>query len=335
LSTSADAQSFKLPPNYFNRFSNTDVTVSNESGFGIRYFPLPTTTDIRLSLVKNPEYWEYNFSIYGKDTTFSAGVYGGDIPSLAFVYAPAQGPQFSGAVQHFSGVLPYTAHHPFSYFSGGYANLILNGQARVINNIGLGFKTYTALNEKGDGYKVTGEAAKLFTESIIGGGTGKKLTDAVDVRFSGSARLYTFPMDQIWQASVDLMPGINIHPLPGLQIDVRHFARYAIGNGPAGSVPLPNLSFCSYLIAGSGACQFQLSNAALSYRFQDTSSAIGLGMFRVRLERDWLADYTFWRNDVLLSTSALPVLIGPSIGYQFGPNSSTRRWLFSLSTAPK
>ncbi|GHF71082.1 hypothetical protein [Deinococcus ficus] len=340
--TDAAAQSignFHLPSNYLSRFNQVGLVVSTEAGYGIRYFPLPIEPDLRFSLVRHQNFWEYNLNTWANDTYFGIGMFNWyeaapvGIPKVELTYTPWKGLQFSGMVQDFGGLLPYTTYAPFSKFSGGYAFTVWDGRIRVLNNVGLGFKSYTTKNDATGQYEVTRAVAAPFTQTEASGGYSQALNKQVDVRLNAAARLFTYPLQQRAEASVDLSPGISVRPFPGFSIDVSHFARYSMS--PTDGLPLPDLGQCSYRIDGSDFCQYQSSNLTASYRFQNGNPEFGPGMLRTTLDRNWIGDYTYLRGEILFNFRVLPVLVGPSIGYQFGPNGTDSRWLFSLTSAGK
>lgn len=321
--TAASAQSsgFQLPRDYFDRFGSTTLTVSNETGYGVQYFPLPFEPDIRLSLVREPKYWIYNVSLRRNDTTFAFGVFDNGytapsgIPKLEVTHDPYKGLQFSAVVQHLDPILPVKSYDPFTKFTAGYAFTVWNDRIRILNNVGVGYKSITDDTT----YAVTQDIFAPYTESIIGGGYGQPIGDKMSVRLYATGRLYTFPLQGQYQASIDLSPGFETHPIPGLSLDLSHLERFATG-----SVPIGDLNLARY----------EESYATLSYRLPGNPE-FGVGMLRSRLTKNWIGNSgnTYLRNDVLFSVKALPALVGPSVGYLWSPNGNS--WLLSLAFAPK
>ncbi|WP_245872935.1 hypothetical protein [Deinococcus planocerae] len=298
---------FHLPANYLSRFSTTELLASNEVGFGVRYFPLPLSQDIRVTLARQPQYWEYNVSTRLSETTFAVGVFNNGsaaasgIPRLEVTHDPFKGVQFSGLLQ---------GNTAYSRFTGGYAFTVAADRVRVLNNVGV------AYDSQGDR-----EVVAPYTQTQVGGGNGRSL-GRLNTYFSSTARVFTFPVQRQAQGSIDLYAAANITPTTGLTFDGSHLERFAVGK-----VPVDDLNFARY----------QESNFSVTYRLPAarTPPAFTLGAVRTRVTRDWTSDYTYLRNDVLFRVEALPTLIGPSIGYQWSPEGTPNRWLISLSFLPK
>lgn len=295
----AALKGLNLPPNYLSRFSTAELTLSSEAGFGARYVPLPTPADIRVSLVKQPNYWEYHLSTRLRDTTYAAGVFGNGAaaqagqPKLEVTHDPYRGAQFSGLVQGGAA---------YSKLSAGYALTLAENRVRVLNNVGVAHQ---------------GEVTAPYTQSELAGGYHVPAGERVHFGVNAAARLYTFPAQSEGQVSMDVAPSVEVQLSPQVRLDATHFERFA-----AGTVAIPSFGFGRY----------QESSVGVAYRLPAESA---LGLLRSRLGRVWTTDTTTLRGDVLLNVAALPVLVGPSIGYQWGPTPETSRWLWSLSTAPK
>lgn len=326
LSVQAAAQTtggLRLPPNYLSRFSSTELAATNDSGYGVRYFPLPIEPDLRLSILKAKDYWEYNISTRQKDTTFAFGVFNNGytaaagIPKFEITHDPYKGVQYSGVVQHLFGILPVKSYDPYSKFTVGYAFAVWNDRIRILNNVGVGYKTIT---DDAAPYAINKEIVAPFTQTEAAGGYSKPVTDKINVGIYTTARLFTFPMQGQYQASIDLSPSINVQVTPQFSVSASQLERFAVG-----SVPISDLNYARY----------QESYATLTYRLPKDSP---VGMLRSRLTKNWVGDSgnTYLRNDVLFNVPQIPVLVGPSVGYQWGGTSSAvNRWLWSLSFAPK
>lgn len=122
------------------------------------------------------------------------------------------------------------------------------------------------------------------------------------------------------QASLDLNLSANYSPMSGLVLEASHLERQA-----AGSVPIGDF----------GLGRHHESNFNVTYRLAGLDTAFRLGAVRSRVTRNWTGDYTLLRGDVLLRSSALPSMIGPSIGYQWGPGGKDSHGLISLVALPK
>jgi hypothetical protein len=295
---------FQIPSNYINRFSNTEgvldfgPTVSDVDAVGVRAFPLPTPQDFRVSLVRHTNYWEYVLSTRVKDTTLLGGVIN------------------SGIVQGELGNIS------FSRFSVGYAFTVWENRIRILNNVGVGYdwNSYFQGTPENPVLKVRGgyESNVLtpYTFSQVSGGYGEPIGKEFNWRLDANARLYTFPLDLKAQLSLDVTPSFTYRPVAGLALTASHLERFVLGDS---SLYTYNLD------------RYQESNASVTYRIPGTPD-FGLGALRVRGSRNWTGDYTYLRNDVFLNIKALPFLIGPSVGYQWGPakNGSNSQWLYAL-----
>ena len=305
LLPAASAQvSLKLPANYLSRFSSTELAASTDSGFGVRYFPLPFGADWRLSVVRNEKYVEYNVSTRQNDTTYAAGVYSNGytaeagIPTAQVTHDPWRGVQY-GALLRGGGAS--------SRVTAGYALTALDNRVRVLNNVGVA---------------VQGDLTAPYTQSEAGGSVSQALTPQASVRLGASARLFTFPAQGQAQGSVDLSPGLDLNPAPGVNVSVSHFERQAVGSAPVG-----DLNYGDY----------RETSASAAYRLGAPlgSPQFGVAMLRSSLTRSWTGETTALRGDVLLRAGDLPSLLGPSIGYQWGKTPESGRWLLSLTFAPR
>ncbi len=315
---------FKVPNNYIPRLFGTELTASNESGFGFRNFSLPLDLDIRISLVKNAKYWEYNMNTRMDDTTYAFGIFNNGytasfgIPKLEIRHDPWKGFQGTADIQHFAGtLLPDSGYDSFSKATVGYAFTVWDGRIRILNNLGIGYKSF----KDDTTAAVTSVVTAPYTESIVAGGYSEPLDTTMTARLNAAARLYTFPVQKQLQASLDLLPGIEFKPISGVLIDLAHLERFVTGE-----VAIDNFNLARY----------QESYATIAYKFPSTPD-FGIGMLRTRVTRNWTGDYTYVRNDVLFNFNELPILVGPSIGYQFGPSKdgSNSGFLFSFSVAGK
>ncbi|WP_243398314.1 hypothetical protein [Deinococcus koreensis] len=306
LTSAASAQAaaptgFKLPSGYMGRFGSSEVTVSNETGFGARYLPLPFDPDIRVSLVRQANYWEYNLSSRLNDTTLAGGVYFNGyaavsgIPRVEWTRSPQRGLQYSALIQ---------GNGPHSHLSGGYAFLVLEDRVRVLNTVGVALQ---------------GDVAAPYLQNEIGGGLSKTF-GPVSTYTGATTRLYAFPVQGQVQGSVDLYLAANYSPVPALTLSASHFERFA-----AGSVAIPDF----------GVGRYEESAFTATYRLPATEQPVGLGALRTRVNRNWTSDYTYVRGDLLLDIKGLPSMVGPSIGYQFGPAGKDTRWLMSLVSLPR
>lgn len=320
LASAQTTGGMRLPANYLSRFSSTELAAANDSGYGVRYFPLPFEQDIRFSVVRDQKYWEYNIGTRIKDTTFTAGVFNNGytadagIPKVEITHDPDQGFQYSGMLE---------GNGAYSRFAGGYAFRVLDNRVRILNNAGLIFQDRTVARTQPDGStaQVPDSVGTVYTQTEVGGGYSKDLSTQFRVGVNSTARLYTFPVYKQYQASVDVTPNLTFKVTPRLTIDASHLERFAKGDIP---------------VAGVNFGRYEESYATVTYRLPAGST---LGMLRSRLTKNWIGDgegrggNAYLRNDVLFNVDGLPSLVGPSVGYQW--SGSTSRWLFSLAFAPK
>lgn len=302
LGSAASAQiSFKLPSGYMNRFGSSEVTVSDETGFGARSLPLPFDPDFRVSLVRQANYWEYTLSSRVNDTTLAGGVYFNGyaavsgIPRAEWTHNPQRGLQYSALIQ--GGGL-------HSHLSGGYAFVVAEDRVRVLNTVGVALQ---------------GDVLAPYLQTEVGGGISTTL-GPVSTYLGATARLSAFPLQGQVQGSVDLYLAASYSPVPALTLSASHFERFA-----AGSVAIPDF----------GVGRYEESAFTATYRLPATGHLVGLGALRTRVKRHWTSDSTSLRGDILLDIKGLPSMLGPSIGYQFGPDGRDTRWLLSLVALPR
>lgn len=308
----------KLPPNYFSRFGMTSLVASNAygvNGFGVRYFPLPLPADLRLSVVKRPLYWEYALYTRQNDTTFQAGVFdNGDaakngIMKVELDHNPRAGLQYAALIQDIDQ--PTRVH--VSRFSVGYANLFLNNRVRLLNNVGIAFQK---------------EVVAPYTYSVLSGGYTQKVNTYVSLGVNAAGILYTFPAQKEYQASVDVTPNIQLRPTPELTLNARHLERFVTSTSPTPPIPDFNLD------------RYQQTDASVDYRLPFKTD-FSVNMLRTRVTRDWTNNRTYLYNDILFRVNALPVIVGPTVGYQWWPankdgtKSVNTHFTFGFSTAPK
>lgn len=299
--TAASTPAFgvRFPADYLSRFSSIDPLLENSLGYGIRGFPLPFSQDIRVSLAKRPNYWEYALSTRYQDTLFAVGVFDNGsaatagIPRAEITHDPFRGFQYSGRLQ---------GNGAYSRFTTGYAFTVAGDRVRVLNNVGVAFQ---------------GDVTAPYTQTEVSGSYGKSF-GPLNLNFGTTARLFTFPVQGQLQGSVDLNVGGNVSLARGLTLEASQLERFA-----AGTVAIPDLNLSRY----------RQTDAALTYRLPAPTgpSAFSVGGVRTRVTRDWTNDYTYLRNDLLFRSDALPVLVGPSVGYQWGPTTATSAWLIGIS----
>lgn len=295
-----------LPDGYLGRFSSIEAVVSNTDGYGVRYLPLPLDPDIRITLLKTPTYWDYGLTANYAGISMGAGVF----YNVGKVYAqhdPWTGWQWGVYTELPDLLRPNSGTAPFSKAYVGYA--FAQDAARVMSNFGVAaLKT----PRNGDTWIVG-----PYWQVVGSYDKGKDLDPSVNVGINVTGRFYAYPLQGQAQGSLDITPRLQLRPLPGFTVDVSHLERFVQGEVQMGD---------SY-------ARYQESNATLTYRLKyATDPAFNLGALRARVTRNWTGDYTYVRGDVFFRSNALPVMVGPSIGYQFGPNGADSYFLWSLVT---
>jgi hypothetical protein len=219
----------------------------------------------------------------------------GGVPRAEMGQSLPSGFQWNGLVQG-KGAL--------SRFALGYSHPENGGRFRLLNAVGLAARS--DVNAPYSYSEVSSFASRSFG----------KLNTAVGL----TGRLYAFPLQMDAQASFDLNLSANYSPLPGLVLEASHLER-----GVAGSVPIGDF----------GLGRVQASNFAVTYRLAGPDTALRLGALRSRVARNWTGDTTSLAGDVLLRSSALPSMLGPSVGYWWGPGGKDGHWMISLVALPK
>ncbi|MDB5045653.1 MAG: hypothetical protein JWQ08_1703 [Deinococcus sp.] len=323
-STAPEPFRFRFPAGYLGRLGGTEGVVDfggkidQVNAFGVRSFPLPTFQDLRLVLVKHNKYWEYNISTRIKDTTVFAGIVNnGDAPAgiakVEVAHDPFKGIQYGASLQR----TQYGAYDSNARFNVGYAMSAWQDRIRILNLVAFSLDSVTTTEKRaGQDTNITRVSATPYTFSQVNGGYGEPIGRQFNWRLDSTARLYTFPLNDKAQWSLDVAPSLEYRPATGVTLNLSHLERFA-----GGEVALPNFNLARY----------EETNAAITYRIPGTPE-FGIGALRVRGTRNWTGDYTYLRNDLLLNIRALPFLIGPSIGYQWGPakDGSTSQMLYSL-----
>lgn len=90
-------------------------------------------------------------------------------------------------------------------------------------------------------------------------------------------------------------------------------------------------------IADFGLGRYEQSTLDATYRLPVNwpSPTFALGGIRSRMTRDWTNDYTYVYGDLFFKSNLLPTMVGPSIGYRFGPGNAEGVWLISLAAIAK
>ncbi|THF86189.1 hypothetical protein E7T09_13300 [Deinococcus sp. KSM4-11] len=295
----AQAQSiFHLPSNYMGRFGTSEIAYTTATGYGVRYLPLPTEPDIRLSIVKQANYWEINVGSRVNDTTLAGGVYfngytaAEGIPRMEYTHNSDVGVQYSALVQ---------GEGLHSHLSGGDAFRIMQGRVRVLGTLGVA---------------VQAETVAPYGQAEVSGGFSKTF-GVVNAYLGTTARTYVFPVQGQVQGSVDVYLAASASPVQGLTLAASHFERYV-----GGTVAIPDF----------GVSRYEETNLTALYRFPKQDRLLAPGAVRARASRTWTSGYTYVWLDTLFDVRGLPSLVGPGVGYQFGPGGTDSRWLFTLIT---
>lgn len=298
--SAAQAQTVRLhlPNNYMSRFGTSEIAYTTDTGYGVRYIPLPTDPDIRLSVVKQANYWEINAGSRVNDTTLAGGVYfngygaAAGIPRMEYTHNSDLGVQYSALVQ--GGGL-------HSHLSGGYAARFVGNRVRVLGTAGIATQA---------------DIVAPYTQAEVAGSVDRAF-GVVNTVAVATLRTSLFPAQVQALGNVDLYVAASSSPLPGLSLAASHFERFVVG-----SVPLPDF----------GMGRAEESSAWALYRWPTTGNLVSVGAVRGRAGRNWISGYTTVWADVLLDVRGLPNLMGPGVGYQFGPDGKDSRWLINLVT---
>ncbi len=329
LGVSAQAQEFlveefKVPDNYYSRFATASVLGSSESEIGIRNIPLPFEPDIRFSVVENQKYWEYNASLQQGDTNIAFGVFSNGykadygIPKFEVSHAPWKGWQGNIMTQHLAEPLfAASGLDTFSKVSVGYAITSWEERIRILNNVGIGYKTI--VDDKT--LKKTSEIVIPYTETVASISYSYPLGNELTASVYSAARLYIYPIQQKIHANLAIQPSLEWRPAGGLTLGLSHLAIFASSPGPITDLNVDQKGY-------------QESYATLSYRLPENND-LGLGMLRAKVTQNWITETTSIRGDMLFPFQGLPVLLGPSIGYEFSPNGNSNRFLFGLAVGMK
>lgn len=189
-----------------------------------------------------------------------------------------------------------------AYFYGGYASRLLDSKVRVVNDIGVVF-----VNEEGI----------PFTYHELGAYIRKPMGSFVSA-LGGTSRIYVYPTEQQYQWSNDVSVSGSYRVSENFSIEGSHLARFVQGKAPAFNLG-----------------DIQNTNLGALYRFTDTGGPLSLGALQARYSRNWLNGNNFIVGDILLGSSYLPVLAGPSIGYEWTDNGQAKRWVFGLASVIK
>lgn len=295
---SAHAQ-LAMPQDYWSRFGMFSVLASQNTGYGVRFLPLPIQPDIRLLFAKRPKYWEYALYTRQNDTTFMVGVMdNGDNadkgrPKLEISHDPWLGVHFGGVIQS-----PGNA----SYFTAGYAFML--GDVRLLNNLGVAFQ-----NDQLIPYIKT--QASYYKDFTI---------DNLKLELPLLGILHTFPNTSQYQMHIELKPAFEYRYKP-FSVRVGQVSNFVFGGS---AVP------------DFGGGSWHATDFALSYKLPAVSPSFPLNTLRTRLHKHWTDQKTVVNADFLFTIDVLPILIGPSLGYQEnGKNPDASRWFVTFSTAPR
>lgn len=308
LTSVGAAQGLNLSRTYLTRLGSASIVASSTDGFGVRNFPLPTGEDIRFTVVRNTvyNYWDYGVTGQFKNLKAAAGVFY-SIPTAELTYDQRDGMVGSVLIQdrNYAG-LDYHSH-----LYAGYSFTTDRNRVRILNVVGVA--------EQEDSKKRDVVAPYLRSEMTTAYSAKFGVFNA---RLSTVGRLYAYPEQGAAQLSADVTPGVSVAPVPGLLLDASHLSRMVTGTSPIRDFNLVDL---------------QQSTLIATYRLPvgKTPPAVMLGGLRGRLVRNWTNDYTYAYGDVFIRLDALPVMLGPSIGYQWTPGGKTDKWVFSLVTLPR
>lgn len=302
----AEAQlQFQLPANYLSRFSAVSVaTGGSDEGFGVRGLPLPFKETVRLNLVRHTHYWEYVLSARVKDTTFTAGrVDDGETSRTGVLKAEVNHDPFAGWQW---GALWQDGDN-FSKVSAGYAWAAEQNRVRLAVQGGYGRQ-----GEVEAPYAVVD--ARLSDNANLPNKLGR-------ATLTLSTRTLLVPTLGEVQSNLDVSGSVTVTPHKGFSVTGRHLERFVLGEAAFADLDLD---------------RYNVTSLSAVYRLPAPPQQPGIvGAVGGLVQREWVDDSTTVRADLLFNVPGVPFMIGPRVGYRWGPTSAQNTWLFSIATLGK
>lgn len=289
---------FGVPTDYFSRFGGAapifEVNDKND------------LTRVGLSGVPLPTAYDLRFTVAKRPTTWDYSLstrmndttyligIENDVRRLEVTHNPYTGPQFTGLLRE-KGV---------SELSGGYAQTALDGKVYILNKAGLA---------------ASGDIFTPFSYSQVGA-TFTEQVGKVNFRVSPIARLNLYPVEQAAHSSAEVTVAATTALTPQLLLEASHIERFA-----AGKSVIPEYGFG----------RVQETNLYATYRLPYTTDpAFTVGAVRGGYTHNWQTDWNYFKGDLLLRSSAIPVMFGPRAEYRMAPDG-TSSWVYSLVTLSK
>ncbi|MEF2277905.1 hypothetical protein V3W47_06300 [Deinococcus sp. YIM 134068] len=302
----AEAQiQFQLPANYLSRFSAVTVaTGGSDEGFGVRGVPLPFKETVRFNLVRHTHYWEYVLSARVKDTTFLLGrVDDGEASRTGVLRAEVNHDPFAGWQW---GAL-WQEGDNLSKVSAGYAWAAEQNRVRLAVQGGYGRQ-----GEVEAPYAVLD--ARLSDNATLPNKLGR-------ANLTVSTRSLLAPTLGEVQSSLDVSGSLTLTPKGGFSVTGRHLERFVLGEAVFADLDLD---------------RYNVTSLSAVYRLPATPQGPGVvGAVGGLVQREWVDEYTTVRGDLLFNVPGVPFMIGPRVGYRWGPTQAQNSWVFSIATLGK
>lgn len=201
---SSQAQGFKIPSDYYSRFGTIQIVADTNSGLGVRDLPLPFDTDVRVSIVKAPTYWDYGLSFRQGPGEIRFGVFYSALQFRA-AFLPSEGMQFLGVV-----------HRGGGDFAGGYAWRVLEQKVRIVAVGGMAFE---------------GTKAEPYLQVAASGGENRTF-GALSLGVDGTAVATYFPQTGQLEHAYGATVRGTYSVTPNLSVYGYHYAQFVFGSSP-------------------------------------------------------------------------------------------------------
>ena len=329
---------FKLPADYSSRFGATSALMDRaNSVYGVRYLPLPFSTDVRIFYVNRPTYAEYGLYSRLSDTDVLLGQFEGGVGGVGTAkldHNPDQGAQFTTLLQG-SGV---ASEAYLNYTQAGYAQ-----------RWGV-FRLYAAA-----GYGFTGTTSAGYTNLVASGGKNFKL-GKFNLNLSATFRNWLYPATAQQFTSADFVAGLGGPVTDTLSASASHFERVAFGTDVLGFGPgayresrlnltyKPKPSTAKLSLRNAQFDAYRIWNDAANLNNRYAVSLAARAKFTPLLALEATPSYDFYfglaalKAALLFDLPQLGSAVGPSIKYTYKSADSTwtgNAWQFGLVITDK